>query len=90
MRMGGERFQDEMASGAQRPSPPLPTQIVSESESESHSVVSNSFRPHGLYTVYGILQARILEWVAFPFSRGFFQSRDRNQVSRIAGGFFTS
>ena len=30
MRMGGERFQDEMASGAQRPSPPLPTQIVSE------------------------------------------------------------
>ena len=30
MRMEGERFQDEMASGAQRPSPPLPTQIVSE------------------------------------------------------------
>ena len=42
------------------------------------------------YTVYGILQARILEWVAFPFSRRFAQSRDRTQVSYIAGGFFTS
>ena len=42
------------------------------------------------YTVLGILQARILEWVAFPFSRGFSQPRDRTQVSRIAGGFFTS
>ena len=28
------------------------------------------------YTVYGILQARILEWVAFPFSRGSFQPKD--------------
>ena len=42
------------------------------------------------YTVHGILQVRILEWVAFPFSRGSFQSRDRTQVSLIAGGFFTS
>ena len=42
------------------------------------------------YTVHGILQARILEWVAFPFSRGSSQLRDRTQVSRIAGGFFTS
>ena len=40
--------------------------------------------------VYGILQARILEWVAFPFSRGSSQPRDRTQVSRIAGGFLTS
>ena len=38
------------------------------------------------YTVHGILQARILEWVAFPFSRGSSQPRDRTQVSRIAGG----
>ena len=37
-----------------------------------------------------ILQARILEWVAFPFSRGSSQPRDRTQVSRTAGGFFTS
>ena len=42
------------------------------------------------YTVHGILQARILEWVAFPFSRGSSQPRDRTQVSRIAGRFFTS
>ena len=40
------------------------------------------------YTVLGILQARILEWVAFPFSRGPSQPRDRTQVSHIAGGFF--
>ena len=40
-------------------------------------------------TVKGILQARILEWVAVPFSRGSSQPRDQTQVSRIAGGFFT-
>ena len=42
------------------------------------------------YTVHGILQARILESVAFPFSRGSSQPRDLIQVSHIAGGFFTS
>ena len=42
------------------------------------------------YTVHEILQARILEWVAFLFSRGSSQSRDWTQVSHIAGGFFTS
>ena len=41
-------------------------------------------------TVHGILQARILEWVAFPFSRGSSQLRNRTQVSRIAGIFFTN
>ena len=41
------------------------------------------------YTVRGILQARILEWVAFPFSRALSQPRDRTQVSCIVGGFFT-
>ena len=40
--------------------------------------------------VHGILRARILEWAAFPFSRGSSQPRDRTQVSCIAGGFFTS
>ena len=40
------------------------------------------------YTVQGILQARILEWVAFPFSCGSFQHRNRIQVSCIAGRFF--
>ena len=42
------------------------------------------------YTVHGILQARILELVAFPFSRGSSQPRDQTQVSCIAGRFFTS
>ena len=42
------------------------------------------------YTVHGILQDRILEWVAFPFSRESSQPRDRTQVSRITGRFFTS
>ena len=42
------------------------------------------------YTVHGILQARILEWVAFSFSRGSSQPKDQTQISRIAGGFFTS
>ena len=40
------------------------------------------------YTVHGILQAWILEWVAFPFSRGSSQPRDQSQVSCIAGRFF--
>ena len=42
------------------------------------------------YTVHGILQARVLEWVAFPVSRGSSQPRDQTQLSYIAGGFFTS
>ena len=42
------------------------------------------------YIVYGILQARILEWVDFPFSRGSSQPRDRTQVSCIGGRFFIS
>ena len=42
------------------------------------------------YTVHGILQAGILEWVAIPFSRGSSQSRDQTHVSHLVGGFFTS
>ena len=52
--------------------------------SENHSVMSDSLWPHGLYS-HGILQAKILEWVAFPFSRGSSQSRDQTQVSCITG-----
>ena len=60
-----------------------------KSQSESCSVMSNFLQPHG-YTVHGILQARILEPVAFPFSRGSSQRRDQTQVSDIPGGFFTN
>ena len=42
------------------------------------------------YTVYGILLAKTLEWVALPFSRGSSQPRDQTQVSHVAGRFFTS
>ena len=45
---------------------------------------------HMDYTVHGILQARILEEVACPFSRGSSQYRDQTQVSCIAGTLFTS
>ena len=51
---------------------------------ESHSAMSDSLRPQG------ILQARILEWVAFPFSRGSSQPKDWTQISHISGTFFTS
>ena len=40
--------------------------------------------------VYGILQARILEWVPISFSRGSSPPRDRTQVSYIVGRFFTT
>ena len=40
-------------------------------------------------SVHEVLQARILEWVAMHFSRGFSQPRNRTLVSHIAGGFFT-
>ena len=43
-----------------------------------------------LFAVHGILQARILEWVAVPFSRESSQPRDQTQVSHIADRFFTS
>ena len=42
------------------------------------------------YTVHGILQARILKGVAFPFFRGSSHPRGQTQVSCIAGRFFTS
>ena len=42
------------------------------------------------FTIHGSLQARILEWVAFPFSTSSSQPRDQTQVSHIAGRFFTS
>ena len=52
--------------------------------------MSDSFCNPMDYTVHGILQARILEWVADTFSRGSSQPRDWTQVSCIAGRFFTS
>ena len=56
--------------------------------------MSDSLQPQGLwparFSVHGILQARILEWVAIPFSRGSSQRRTQIQVSCTAGRFFTT
>ena len=53
-----------------------------------------TLRPHDCSlpgsSVHGILQARILEWVAISFSRGSSWARDRTRVSCIAGRFFTN
>ena len=57
-----------------------------KSESVSSSVVSDSLQPHGLHGArqaplsMGILQERILEWVAMPSPRGPSQPRDQTQV----------
>ena len=53
----------------------------------SRSVMSDSVTRQSPLSL-GILQARILEWVAFPFFSGSFQPRDQTHVSLIAGGFF--
>ena len=59
----------------------------------SHSVVSDSLWPHGLYSppgfsIYGLFQARVLEWVAISFARGSSWPRDWTWVSHIAGRCF--
>ena len=61
-------------------------------EGVSHSVVSESLDPMDYsppgFSVHGIPQARTLEWVVIPFSRGSSQHRDWTLVSRIVGQFF--
>ena len=48
-------------------------------KSESRSIVSNSLRPHGSdSSIHGILQAKILEWVAVPFSSRIFPTQGSN------------
>ena len=58
----------------------------------SRSVMSNSLWPVDCSppssSVHGILQARILEWVAIAFSTGSSQPRDWTQISHIAGRHF--
>ena len=64
--------------------------MISESEKAKVKVTQSCPTLHPMdYTVHGILQARILQWVAFPFSRGSSQPKDWTQVSLIAGRFFT-
>ena len=61
----------------------------------SRSVVSDSLLPRGLYSlpgfsIHGILQARILEWVAIPSFRGSSRPRNGTHISCLTGGFFTT
>ena len=62
---------------------------VEKRESESRQSCPTLCNPM-TYTVHEILQARVLDWVAFPFFSRSSQPRDRTQVSHIAGRFFTS
>ena len=48
-----------------------------------------TLQPHDS-SVHGIFQARILEWLGFPSSRGSSQPRDQTQISHTADRFFTS
>ena len=59
------------------------------SESESRSIVPTLCDPVD-YIVCGILQARILKWVAFPFSSGSSRPRNQTGISCIADRFFTN
>ena len=65
-------------------------QLFSESEKKVKVTQSCPTLFDRMDFVHGTLQARILEWAAFPFSRGSSQPRDQAQVSCIAGRFFTS
>ena len=67
----------------------LSLQTLNEAKVKVAQLCPTLFDPMD-YAVHGIPQARILEWVAFPFSRGSSQPRDQTQVSCIAGEFFTS
>ena len=66
---------------------PLVAQMVKKSEKVKVSQSCLTLCDPMDYTVHEILQARILEWVAFPCSRGSSQLRDQTQVSCSTGGF---
>ena len=63
---------------------------MKDSESESRAQSCLTLCDPMDYTVHGILQARILEWIAILFSRRSSQPRDRTLVSSIAGRFFAN
>ena len=64
------------------------SKIIKHKWSESGSVMSDSLRPHGQCSPWNSL-GQILEWVAFPFSKGSSKPRDQTQVSHNAGRQFT-
>ena len=68
-----------------RAAPPTMSSMLACSQ---RTVKSDSLQPHGGVpwdsSVHGILQARILEWVAISSSRGSSQSRDRTHISCVS------
>ena len=62
---------------------------ILKTESESHSVVSDSLRPHGLYSPWNS-PGQNTEAGSLSLLQGIFPTRDRTQISSIAGGFFTN
>ena len=64
----------EIVGGNSAPSA-SPHLFYNESAKCKSLIMSDSLGPHGLHS-HGILQARTLDWVAFPFSRGSSQPRD--------------
>ena len=71
------------------------TTLMAESEEELKSLCYSTLQPHGRQptslpgsSVYGIFQARVLEWVAISFSQGSSRSSNRTRISCIAGRFF--
>ena len=63
-------------------------QFIIEVNTQSREVNPMDYSPPAS-SVHGILQARILEWVTIPFSRGSSGPSDQTLISCIAGGFFT-
>ena len=123
------KFGDELMIRGHLALSKMSSETLEKSESESHSVVSHSLWPHGLYSPWNspgqnigvgslsLLQGifptqgsnpgfpqcrqilyqlshkgspRILEWVAYPFSRGSSQPKNWTGISCIAGRFFTN
>ena len=81
---GTTSFEDEDTDHGDQPN--------KEVQSVRRSVMSDSATPWTVACVscvHGLVQLRILEWVAILFSRGSSQPSDGTQVSCIAGGFFT-
>ena len=85
----------ESASSALQVVSQLNKYLIPQSESESEVTQSCLTLCDPMYcslpgfSVHGIFQGRILEWVAVPFSRGSSWHRDRTQVSHVVGRRFT-
>ena len=64
-------------------------QLIRRISSSTHKVEKHLWKHRSTWVSGKYLSARILEWVAMPFSKGSSRPRDWTQVSCIAGGFFT-